>query len=82
MDMARVQVGDKGRVLIPAAFRQALGINVGDELVLTLCDNELRAVSRTEAPRRIQDDVEARIPGGRLLSEELIAERREEAARE
>lgn len=82
MEPVRIQVGDKGRILIPSAYRRALGIQVGDELVLTLCDNELRAVSRAEALRRIQDEIAARVPADRLLSEELLAERRAEAARE
>lgn len=82
MDEVLVQVGDKGRILIPAAYRKALGVNVGDELVLTMEGNELRAISRMEALRRLQDEIERYIPGDRLLSEDLLAERRAEAARE
>ena len=31
---ARVQVGEKGRIVIPAGIREAMGIRVGDSLEL------------------------------------------------
>jgi len=38
----RTRVSQNGRVVIPASFRKALGINVGDEVVLRIEDDELR----------------------------------------
>ena len=77
-----VQMGPKGRIVIPAPYRRALGLQPGDDLLITLDSHELRLSSRAEALRRIQEDVRAAVPAGRLLSDELIAERRAEAARE
>ena len=41
----RTRVNENGRVVIPAAFRKAMGINVGDEVVLRIEDNELRILT-------------------------------------
>jgi AbrB family looped-hinge helix DNA binding protein len=41
----RVRVGKNGEVRIPAAFRKAMGIRVGDEVVLRIEDNELRILT-------------------------------------
>ena len=47
----RLRVNENGRVVIPASFRKALGINVGDEIVLRIEDDELRI---TTLKRRIE----------------------------
>jgi AbrB family looped-hinge helix DNA binding protein len=65
---ARVQVGEKGRIVIPAEIREAMGIRVGDSVEMRFQDYELR-VSTRRAP-------------GVSLADELLAERREEARRE
>ena len=66
--------------MIPAAFRKALGLREGDELVLRLEDDAVRIVSLGRAVERAQAIV-ARYARGRRLSDELIAERRREAKR-
>jgi len=76
------RMGTNGRLVIPAPLREALGLTAGDEVVLRVTDGELRLLSRAAAIERFQDLVRARVPADRLLSEELIAERRAEAARE
>ena len=43
---ARLRVNENGRVVIPAAFRKALGIKVGDEVVLRVQDGELRITTQ------------------------------------
>ena len=55
---------------------------MGDEVLLRLEDGELRVHTFDQAVRRAQAIVREYIPEGRLLSEELIAERRREAERE
>jgi bifunctional DNA-binding transcriptional regulator/antitoxin component of YhaV-PrlF toxin-antitoxin module len=70
-------------VVIPAEFRNALGVKVGDDVVIELAGDELRLRSRQSAIKRVQAMVRKYIPDdGRSLADELIAERREEAARE
>jgi AbrB family looped-hinge helix DNA binding protein len=79
---AKVLVGEKGRIVIPAEIREAMGIEVGDSLELRFEDYELRVSTRRARIRRAQERARRYIPKGVLLSEELMAERREEARRE
>lgn len=76
---ARVQVGEKGRIVIPAEIREAMGIRVGDSLAMRLEDYELRVSTRRARIRRAQERIRQVIPPGVSLSEELSAERREAA---
>lgn len=71
---------DGGRIVIPAEYRRALHLDVGDEVVLSLENDEIRILSRREALRRAQEIVSRYIT--RPLVDELIAERRQEAAGE
>ena len=78
-----VRIAQGGRVVIPAEFRKALGVGIGDEMVIELQGDELRLRSRQDAIKRVQAMVRKYIPDeNRSLADELIAERREEAARE
>jgi AbrB family looped-hinge helix DNA binding protein len=78
----RVQVGEKGRVVIPMAIRKALGIDVGDTIDLRIEDHELRISTRRARMRRAQERVRQLIPAGVSLADELSAERREAAKHE
>lgn len=69
------------RVIIPAAIRKSLGLRVGDAVTLVLQNNgEVRLLTQAEAVRQAQELVRRHIPLNRSLVEELLAERREEAA--
>jgi AbrB family looped-hinge helix DNA binding protein len=78
----RARVNENGRVVIPAAFRKAMGINVGDEVVLRIEDNELRILTLKQRIERAQRLVRRHVKPGTSLVDELIAERREAAKRE
>lgn len=78
----RVAIGEGGRLVIPAAYRQALGLKDGDEVLLQLAQGELRLLTPKEAVRRAQILVRRYVPAGRSLAGELIKERRQEARRE
>lgn len=79
---ARQRVNENGRLVIPAAFRKALGIKVGDEVVLRLEDDELRITTLRRRVQQAQQRVRRYIKPRRSLASELIAERREAAERE
>ncbi|MBI5949371.1 MAG: AbrB/MazE/SpoVT family DNA-binding domain-containing protein [Chloroflexi bacterium] len=75
-------VGEGGRVVIPAAFRKALCMEPGTSLLIFLEEGELRIITAMEGIRRAQAiAAEYAIPG-RSMVDELITERRAEAARE
>ena len=80
--VVRTRVSEGGRIVIPAEFREALGLAVGDEVRLRLDDGEIRIFTLEHAIRRAQELVRRYVPEGVSLVDELIAERRAEAARE
>ena len=79
---ARLRINENGRVVIPAAFRKALGINPGDVIILRLDDDELRITTMKSRIERAQRRARQYIKPGVSLVDELIAERREQAKRE
>lgn len=79
---ARMRVNENGRVVIPASFRKALGIDIGDEVVLRIEDDELRITTLKRRLERAQRLVRKHVKQGVSLADELIAERREAARNE
>jgi bifunctional DNA-binding transcriptional regulator/antitoxin component of YhaV-PrlF toxin-antitoxin module len=81
--MAAVKVSGGGRVVIPADLRAKHGIAVGDELFWHEDGEQLVLSTRMAGIRRAQAIVRKYIkPGSPSMVDELIRERREEAARE
>ena len=78
----RLKINENGRVVIPAPFREALGIRAGDELVLRLEDDELRISTMKQRLEQARKLVRKYVKPGRSLVDELIAERREAARNE
>ena len=76
------RLNDNGRIVIPAEIRQKMGIKPGDTLFLTLEGDVLKIESQLGRIRRVQESLRQLIPADRVLSDELIAERREEARHE
>ena len=79
---SRIRVNENGRVVIPAAYRKALGIKAGDEVILRMEDDELRITTMKRRIERAQRRVRQYVKPGVSLADELIAERREAAKRE
>jgi AbrB family looped-hinge helix DNA binding protein len=82
MSGRHVRIAQGGRVVIPAEFRKALGVEVGDDMVIELTNGELRLRSFDAALKRVQEIVRRYVPEDVSLADELIRERRAEAARE
>jgi AbrB family looped-hinge helix DNA binding protein len=78
----RQRVNENGRVVIPASFRKALGINIGDEVVLRMEDDELRITTLKRRVERAQRLVRKHVKRDTSLVDELIDERREAARNE
>ena len=79
---ARTRLGPKGRFVIPAPMREALGLDTGGVLDLRLVDGELRISSIRSRILRAQARARQLVPPGISLADELSAERREAAKHE
>jgi AbrB family looped-hinge helix DNA binding protein len=78
----RLQLGERGRVVLPARVRQRLKLNPGDRLVLIVDESgDMRLASLNRQIEKCRGMFADKEPH-RIASEELIAERREEARRE
>lgn len=82
MDEVRARVNENGRIVIPVALREALGIAAGDEVILRVENDELRITTVRRQIERARQLIRRHVKPGRSLVDELIAERRKAAKRE
>lgn len=77
----RTRLGPDGRVVIPAAFRESLGLKDGDVLFARLENGEIVLLTPKAAMLRAQAIVRRFVPENVSLVDELIEDRRREARR-
>ncbi len=78
----QVTIGDRGRVVVPASLRKALGLEPGTRLLATAeADGSLR-LRPYHAISEAHHGILANVSADRSLVDELLAERRAEAAAE
>jgi bifunctional DNA-binding transcriptional regulator/antitoxin component of YhaV-PrlF toxin-antitoxin module len=78
----RGKINEEGRLSIPAAYRKQCGLGTGQEVVMRPTHEGLLIATFDQALHRFQEDVTALVGPGVSLADELIAERRSEAAKE
>jgi AbrB family looped-hinge helix DNA binding protein len=81
MNAIRTKLGDGGRVIIPAAFRQNLHLTAGDDIVLHMQEDIIYITTPNQALRKLQAKVRnyTNDTGQDIsLVDELIAMRRSE----
>jgi AbrB family looped-hinge helix DNA binding protein len=81
-NIARTKVTQGGRIVIPVDMRRRLGIEVGEDVNLALDGESVRILTQKESIRMAQELVRTFVPKGDSLVDELIADRRREAANE
>ena len=82
MKSVAVKVSASGRLHLPSEVRKALGLKGAGHVVITVADGSATLTTMAENLARIRALARPYAPKDRLASEELIAERREEARRE
>lgn len=78
----KTKLGPDGRIVIPAAFRESLGLKDGDVLFARLENCEIVLLTPKAAMRRAQEIVRRFVPDDVSLVDELIEDRRREAKHE
>ena len=78
----RARINENGRVVIPASFRRALGIEPGDPVVLRIENNELRITTLRQRLAKARQVVRRHVAPTTSLVDELLADRRKAAKRE
>ena len=82
-----MQLGERGRIVLPAPVRRRLALKGGDRLILSIEeDGSLRLESAREVAKKVRGVLKEllpeKTPPGRSLVDELIAHRRAVASRE
>lgn len=78
-----IVVGDRGRVVLSAEVRHALGLKAGSRMLLsTEEDGSLRLRPYRSVADQGRGMLAGLAPAGESMVDELLAERRREAARE
>jgi AbrB family looped-hinge helix DNA binding protein len=75
-------MSENGRIVIPAAFRKAMGLKAGEVVTIRMDEEGLHLQTRRQAIKRAQNIVKKYTKGRKGLVDEFLRERREEAARE
>jgi antitoxin PrlF len=78
MFSARAMIGHGGRVLIPVEMRKALGIEIGDEVLMQVENQELKLFNLEHAVQEAQNLMAKYNPTKKSLSDEIIKDRRDE----
>lgn len=79
MRAIRVKLDENGRLAIRAAYREALDLRPGDEVLIRREGDEIRISSTRDALARTRRLIRRCIPDDEDLTQSLIADRRREA---
>lgn len=82
MNIQRGKIISGGRVQLPADVRRQLSLSEGDTVLIEVVDGEVHLRPLSAAVRRIQERMKPFVIPGQSIVDELIAERRREAAAE
>ena len=76
------KVQDGGRLVVPVELRRELGLQTGSDVILDIVNGALRVRTMEQVVKDAQATMRRYVPEGVSLVDELIADRRAEAARE
>jgi len=80
--IARTKINANGRITLPAELREAIGVKPGDEVLLRVREGELVVYTLAHAIETMQRESRRYLKPGQSLVDELIKERRAEAAKD
>lgn len=74
-----VVMGDRGRIVVPAAVRERAGLSAGTPLVVVESSEGLILLTREQLRARIRDELSSADLVGQLLADRRLASVREDA---
>lgn len=77
-----ISVGENGRMNLPADLRRRLGITGAGKITIEEYEDRVEIVSLQQRLARVHELMKPHLRPGHSMSEELIRERRAEAAKE
>jgi AbrB family looped-hinge helix DNA binding protein len=78
----RARLDSSGRIVLPASVRERLGVSDGDSVLVVEEDHGYRIETAGQALQEAQAYFASLVPPSVSLVDELLQERRQEAARE
>lgn len=81
-EVYRARLNHEGRLVIPAECRKKLGLMQAQELLVKVTEYGIQLMTLDNAVKKFQNEVRSLVGPNVSLAEELIAERRAEAAKE
>lgn len=78
----RAKLNREGRMNVPADCRNQAGLKPGQEVLLKVTPNGILLYTHDQAVKRLQDWFASNAPQGVSMVDELISDRRKEAAKE
>jgi AbrB family looped-hinge helix DNA binding protein len=81
-NLVKTRIDGQGRLLIPAALREKMGLKPNGHVAMYLDEDGLHVLTTHLTIKRAQREFRQFVPEGVSLADELIADRRAEAARE
>ena len=77
-----VVLGESGRIVLPAAIRNAFGLKTGDRLTVAVNGNRIEILSMDMALKEIRESIIEKHGSMEGLLDEFLEERHEEGRRE
>lgn len=77
-----VKISGGRRMVLPSEACEKLHLGVGDTVIVEVKDDDIRLRSWKKVLQEMQEHLAEKVPAGLSVVDELIAERRAEAARE
>jgi bifunctional DNA-binding transcriptional regulator/antitoxin component of YhaV-PrlF toxin-antitoxin module len=81
-EVYRAKLNREGRMFVPLACRNQAGLQPGQEVLLKVTPEGVLLYTHDQAVKRLQDWCASHIPTDVSLVDELIGDRRAEAAKE
>ncbi|MBV9036825.1 MAG: AbrB/MazE/SpoVT family DNA-binding domain-containing protein [Acidobacteriaceae bacterium] len=76
----RTRLNENGSLVLPVSVQRALGLQPGDEVLLRIENDELRMAAAAKRVERARQLFKKYVGEGMRLSDELLTDRRREAA--